>query len=87
MGNFTSVMGKGPEQFQFTGNVARISASSDDTQRVVDYFKQWLPLANRVYIDKVKGDMAESERKQRAELQKRIQEEEERARVKKNLKF
>lgn len=87
MGGYTSVWGKDPSSFQFNGNVARISAASHEAQQVVDYFKQWLPMANRAYVDKLKGDMREAERKQQAELQKRIKEEEERARVKQSLKF
>ena len=87
MGNYTSLMGKGPERFQFVGNVARISASSHEAQQAIDYFKQWLPMANRVYVDKLKQDMAENERRQKAELQKQIRQEEERTQVKQNLKF
>ena len=87
MGNYTSVWGKEPSRFQFNENIARIFATSNEVQQVVDYFKQWLPIANRTYVDKLKRDIAEAERKQKAELQKRIKEEEERARVKQSIKF
>lgn len=87
MGGCTSVMGKDPTMFQFNGNIARISATSNEVQQIIDYFKQWLPMANRVYEDKLKRDADEFERKQRAELQKKIKEEEARTRVKQSLRF
>lgn len=87
MGSYTSVWGKDPSRFQFNGNIARISSTSNEVQQIIDYFKQWLPMANRVYADKLKRDMEEAERKQRVELQKQIKEEEERAQVKQSLKF
>ena len=87
MGGYTSVMGKDPSQFQFNGNVARISAASHEAQDVVNYFKQWIPRANQAYEHKLKSDIKMADQKQKAELQKRIKEEEERARVKQSLRF
>jgi serine/threonine protein kinase len=87
MGNYSSVMGKGPNSFQFVGNVARISARSNEVQRIIDHFNQWLPKANNVYEDKLKRDQEAVERKEREELQRRIQQEQERADVIRNLKF
>ncbi len=87
MGGYTSLRGKGPDNFQFVGNEARISISSSHAQAVVDYFNQWLPVANRVYVNKLKQDQETAERKQREELQKRIKQEEEKVNVNRNLKF
>ena len=87
MGNYSSVMGKGPANFQFVGNAAKISASANEAQRVVDHFKQWLPMANSVYENKLKQDLEAAERGQREELQGRIRQEQEKADVKRNLKF
>lgn len=87
MGGYSSLMGKGPDNFQFVGKSARISASSNQAQEVVDYFKQWLPQANRIYENKVKQDLEAVERRQRDELQRRIKQEQEKANVKRNLQF
>ena len=87
MGNYGFALGYEPERFQFIKNTAWIRCGSDDAQMVVNYFKDWLPIANGVYRLKLKEDMEESERKQRAELQRRIKEEEESARVNQSLKF
>jgi len=87
MGGYTSVAGKGPESFQFAENKAQISTSSELAQTVIDYFKQWLPVANRVYVNKLEKDREAAERKQREELHKQIRQEEERADVNRKLKF
>lgn len=87
MGNYSSLMGKGPDSFQFVGKSARISVSSNQVQQVIDHFKQWLPAANRVYVNKLKQDQELAEHKQREELQKRIRQEQEKADVKRKLKF
>ncbi len=87
MGGYSSVLGKGPEDYRFSGNKASISVSADDVQRVLDYFNKWLPRANRVYEDKIRKDRELAERKTRQELKAQIEREEERSNVLKNLKF
>lgn len=66
MGGRTSVMNKGPEMFQFAGNEARIAAREEEVQRIIDYFKNWLPSAAQTY-----------ERKQRIAFEQRNAREEE----------
>lgn len=87
MGGYHSVYGKGPENFQFRANKAIISAMSNEAQQVVDYFKQWLPMANQAYETKLKQDIAAEERKQNEEIQRRIRKERERAVVLQKLTF
>jgi serine/threonine protein kinase len=87
IGSHNALIGMGPHNFQFSGNVAKISANAIDVQQVINYFKEWLPRANSIYRDKVKQDLKAAEEKQREELRQRIQQEEERANVKRNLKF
>ncbi len=87
MGNHTSVMGIPPERFQFNGNIARVQASHTDAQRVVDYFKQWLPNAtSRLKLDL---EQENRERRRRAQDALRIEKQHEEARlgVLRNLKF
>lgn len=87
MGSYSSVWAKGPDNFQFDGKEARISAGSGQAQEVINHFKQWLPAANRVYENKVKRDQEAAEQKQRQELQRRIAQEEEKADINRKLKF
>jgi serine/threonine protein kinase len=87
IGSHNSLKGMGPHNFQFLDNVASISARAIDVQQVINYFKEWLPRANSIYEDKVKQDLKAAEDRQREELRRRIQQEEERANVKRNLKF
>ena len=39
-GNRTSVMGKGPERFEVSKNIASIASDDSTNQRIIDYFKQ-----------------------------------------------
>lgn len=87
MGNYSSLMGKGPDNFHFVGKEARISVSGKQAQLVIDHFRNWIPVANRVYNNKLKQDQEAVERKQREEIQKKIKLEEERANVNRKLKF
>ena len=61
-----SVMGKGPENFRISGNTASIASDETTNQRIIDYFKQWLPVINATYkrmIDKEKEDAYLREKK------------------------
>jgi serine/threonine protein kinase len=87
IGNYTSIMGKGPDVFQFSDRSARISAGQYEAQDIIDYFKQWLPKADTLYLERIKQKLAQAERKQREELQDRVKQEEIKAEVMRNLKF
>jgi serine/threonine protein kinase len=87
MGSHTAVMGKGPDSFQFRGKHATISAGASEAQRIVDHFKDWLPKANRVYADRIKQSQEQEERKEREELQRKVEQEKTRAKVLRELKF
>ncbi len=69
----SSVMGKGPEAFHFTGDSATVSVPADDVQRIIDYFKSWLPFAHQIYAQRRKHAKEEQERQQRAALEQEIQ--------------
>jgi len=85
MGGHSSVMGKGPETFGFSGDKAVVGCRDVDIQRVIDFFKGWLPVANRVYEQKVRQDKVDAEEKQRKALQKQVDEEEHRQKILKNI--
>lgn len=79
LGNYTSVMGLPPQSFRFTGTQSSISCRDTDAQRVIDYFKQWLPAAS-AYLKYV------TEQKLRAE-EERARENLQRARQAEALKL
>ncbi|MEK7802359.1 MAG: serine/threonine-protein kinase, partial [Pseudomonadota bacterium] len=47
MRHYTSVMGIGPDKFRFTHDKAVVSAAEQDVQQVVNFFKDWLPIATQ----------------------------------------
>ena len=48
-GGHNSLMGHGPETFKYTGNQAHTTVRADIADKVLDYFRQWLPNANACY--------------------------------------
>lgn len=88
MGTYTSAMGKGPERFTFSGNKASIPArGQSEVQQIIDYFKAWLPIANRVYEETVRREKQEAEERQRKQWQKEIEEQERRQRILASVKI
>jgi serine/threonine protein kinase len=87
MGSYTSVMDIPPNRFQFNGKIVRVQASHADAQRVVDFFKEWLPIATS-QLKFVLGQENE-QRRRKAEEALRIQKQHEEIRlgVLRNLKF
>jgi serine/threonine protein kinase len=86
-GSHTSVFGKGPERFAYDGDKAYIDVLEQDVQRVIDYFKQWLPNANEKYEQLIRNEQTEKERRQRQELQSALEEQERRERILKNVRI
>jgi hypothetical protein len=87
MGNYESVVGKGPEAFGFDNNKAIISAREEEIQLIINFFSQWIPKANAVYKRNMQRLKEEEENRQRKELERQIQEQETRQRVLKNIKL
>lgn len=88
MGSYSSVMGKGPEDFQFRGNTAIISASDGkEAQRVIDCFNQWLPKVAQAYENKLKQEAQQVERLKIQELEKKIGEEKIKKAINQSLRF
>jgi serine/threonine protein kinase len=87
MGNFTSVFGKGPEKFQFQGDQAKIFAEENDAQRIIDYFKQWLPIVHQVYERKLIEIAKKEEMDKKREIESKIAEEERKKKINASLKF
>ncbi len=87
MGGHESLWGKGPERFEISGKQARINAEEREVQAIIDYFKRWLPIANRVYEQRIRQEKRDAEEQSRTKLQREIEEQERRQRVLKNVKF
>ena len=77
----SALMGKGPENFSFSEEKASIGAREDEVQSIIDYFKGWLPDANRQYKARIVSEKRKAEEEQRLRLQHEIEEQEERQRV------
>ncbi|MFA6052381.1 MAG: serine/threonine-protein kinase [Methylobacter sp.] len=87
MGSFTSVLYKEPEKFSIKGNTASISATENEVQMIIDYFKQWLVTTHSRYVYMAHEERREEERKMREEQKIRIQKEEARLRIINNIKI
>ncbi len=81
------LMNKGPDRFTFAENRASIPAREDEMQQIVDAFKSWLPMANRIYGNMVRREKQEAEEKQRKQLQQEIEDQERRLRVLTKIKI
>ncbi len=87
MGRYTSIMGKGPEAFSFLDNKASVAAQEREVQQVINYFKDWLPLATqalKLQLEQV-GQQEEAQRKQ--QLRREREQEEQRLRVLSHIKI
>lgn len=87
MGNYSSVWGKGPEAFRFSGNKATVAAQEHEVQQVIDHFKPWLPTANRVYEQRLRVEKREVETAALQRTKDEIAEQERRQRVLKSVKI
>ena len=83
----TYIMNKGPEQFSFSGNRATIPAREDEIQQIVNYFKSWLEITNRIYAEIIYREKQEAEAELREQLQQEIEEKERRLRILANIKI
>jgi len=87
MGNFSAVMNRGPETFQFRGAQASVASNDHEAQHIINHFKNWLPQATRVLKHNLEQKAAR-EAQARTEALKRAKEAEERLiRVNKSLTF
>ncbi|HVO44617.1 MAG TPA: hypothetical protein VMT34_18450, partial [Aggregatilineales bacterium] len=82
-----SLFGKGPERFKVLGDNACINADEQDVQRIVDYFKAWLPAVNQHYKEILEHEKRTAEEMQRQELKAQKDEYERRLRILRNTKL
>ncbi|MCW5799985.1 MAG: serine/threonine protein kinase [Nitrospira sp.] len=81
-----SVLGMGPNDFRFMGDVATIPATERDAQQTIDHFKQWLVGVKERYRELVKSEKEANERKARQELAIRLADAERTEKIRKSLR-
>jgi serine/threonine protein kinase len=86
MGNYSSILGKGPETFSFSDRQARVSAQEDEIQRVINHFKNWLTPATTKYAEMLQREQRDAEEKERAKFRAEQEELERQRRVKASVR-
>jgi hypothetical protein len=87
MGNYSSVLNRGPETFHFNGADVRVAASEHEAQHIIDHFKNWLPQATRILRHNLEQKAIKAAQQRTAELARAREEEERLIHVNKSLKF
>lgn len=87
MRSYSYVDGKEPERFSVWDDKAAIAAPENEVQQIINYFKEWLPMATQVYRDTVVREREQEEATHRQQLEREIKQEEARQRVLKNVKI
>lgn len=85
-GNWSSIMGSGPENFQFNGTKAIVGASEQSAQQIIDYAKGYVEMANRSYQRDLDMKAKQEEHAYREKLRQAQATAEARARVVSKLK-
>lgn len=86
MGNYASVLGKGPRMFNFAGDIATINVREEGVVDVVRHFKDWLPMATRLYEQTLRAEATAKAVAERTELQRQRKAEEDSMRMREKLK-
>ena len=86
-GHREAVLGKGPEVFQFNGNRATVAAQQSDVQRIIDYFKSWIPPATEIYRDQRARQRREAAERERSRLRREQEELERQRRLREEIRL
>lgn len=87
LGSYSSILGAGPETFNFTGNVASVRVQEHSAQDAINHFKQWLPRATQVYRHASEQALQQDRRRREQELRAARAAEEQRLAVNGRLRF
>lgn len=87
LGSHSSVMGIGPEKFDFVGNTVVVNVDEHSAQSVINYLKDWLPRATAAYRYELEQAAAEIQIRRRKELENARAAEERRIHVNRSLTF
>jgi serine/threonine protein kinase len=86
MGSYSFVHNKGPDAFNFSDSNAIISAYPHEVKDIIKHFKNWLPIANGIYEQNLLYEKHQREDAEKSELKKKIDMENQRIKVLKELK-
>ncbi len=87
MGSYSNAMGYEPQTFSIVHDNARIGVDANNVQRVIEYFKQWLPTATARYAYNMKMEKQEEQRRANEQLQRELAAKELELNVNKNLRI
>jgi serine/threonine protein kinase len=88
MSSWESYPGAGPQNFNFNGRVASVHVSPGmSPQKLVEYAKSYIVLANRQYAEKLSTDNRKRLALEREQLQRKIAAEERRQQILRDLKI
>ncbi|MGB9244365.1 MAG: hypothetical protein WCC03_13505 [Candidatus Acidiferrales bacterium] len=86
--SYSSLQGAGPEYFRFQGQYARVGLRPGaPAQRLVDYVKSYIELANRRYSEIVRAQQSKRLAEEREVLRSKVAEEERRQKILSELKI
>lgn len=86
-GSHSAILGKGPGAFRFAGYTAKISSDGNDAQKLINYTKEYINMANRDYKVLVERLAKKQKAKEAIKLQRRIELEDRTHFINKNLKI
>jgi serine/threonine protein kinase len=87
IGNYTSILGAGPSDFDFQEDKAMLLAEERAVQQIIDHFKDYVDMTNRTYREELVILVRNWEQEQRQRLELQIDEAERRARILKSVKL
>jgi len=82
-----AVWGKEPYVFQFAGNRATVSAQDSEVQRIIDYFRSWIPPATDIYRERRAQLRQEAAERERAQLRREEEELERQRRLRQEIRL
>jgi hypothetical protein len=82
-----TIIGGHPSDFSFSGNSVIKNVGEGTAQGIVDYFKDYLSIANEAYKNHVLRKQHQREEEERQRLQTQVEDEERRQRILKNIRI
>jgi serine/threonine protein kinase len=83
----TAVLGKPPTAFHWSGRRATVSAQEYQVQPIINYFKDWMPIATTTYRQMRERERSTTAQREHAKLAAEQEEIQRQLRLKKNIKL
>jgi serine/threonine protein kinase len=87
MGEYSYIDGYEPHRFSISNDRATIEAREDNVQLIINYFRDWLPLANAKYEQMIRQEKKYEEDEKRKKLRQEIADREQRLRILKSARI